>query len=99
MVIVRRRTRRAQVGLLYDEQALQEAVDLTADWTREERAALRDQVPRMGLATPFRGGTVQQVSQRVLAIAKVRVVTAARKWAPPHSALCLLHRAACSAAS
>ncbi len=33
-----------QVGLLYDDQALAEAMALTADWTREERAALRAQV-------------------------------------------------------
>jgi glutamate--cysteine ligase len=34
---------RRQVGLLYDDQALAEAVALTSDWTTAERAALRDQ--------------------------------------------------------
>lgn len=69
---LRTRMRIPKVGLLYDEQALAESVALIADWTTEERAALRAQVPRAALATPFRGGTVQQVAQRVLAIAKAR---------------------------
>lgn len=33
---------------------------------------MRAQVPRMGMATPFRKGTVQDLSKRVVAIAKVR---------------------------
>ena len=61
-----------QVGLLYDQQALDEAAALISDWTTEERAALRDQVPRTAMATPFRGGTVKDLSQRVVAIAKAR---------------------------
>lgn len=33
-----------QVGLLYDEVSLQNALDLIADWTAEERQMLRNQV-------------------------------------------------------
>lgn len=33
-----------QVGLLYDEVALQNVLDLTFDWTQEEREMLRKQV-------------------------------------------------------
>jgi len=66
----------SQVGLLYDEQAQTEAAALIADWTQEERAALRAQVPCSALNTPFRGGTVQQLAQRVVAIAKVRAQAA-----------------------
>lgn len=33
-----------QVGLLYDEISLQNVVDMTADWTREERQMLRNAV-------------------------------------------------------
>ena len=33
---------------------------------------MRAQVPRMAMATPFRGGTVKDLSKRVVAIAKVR---------------------------
>lgn len=58
------------VGLLYDGTALDAAWDLVKDWTTAERAALRRDVPRLGLATPFRGGTVRDVALRVLAIAR-----------------------------
>jgi glutamate--cysteine ligase len=58
------------VGLLYDGTALDAAWDLVKDWTQAERAALRRDVPRLGLATPFRGGTVRDVALRVLAIAR-----------------------------
>lgn len=58
------------VGLLYDGSALDAAWDLVKDWTIEERAALRRDVPRLGLATPFRGGTVRDVALQVLAIAR-----------------------------
>ena len=33
-----------QVGLLYDEDVLQAALDLTADWTPAEREMLRNKV-------------------------------------------------------
>ncbi|MBW8729077.1 MAG: glutamate--cysteine ligase [Inquilinus limosus] len=58
------------VGLLYDGTALDAAWDLVKDWTTAERAALRHDVPRLGLATPFRGGTVRDVALQVLAIAR-----------------------------
>lgn len=58
------------VGLLYDQTALQAASDLIADWSVAEIQALRDEVPRAGLATPFRGGTVQELAREVLQIAR-----------------------------
>ncbi|KAI3430867.1 hypothetical protein D9Q98_009276 [Chlorella vulgaris] len=58
------------VGLLYDEQAQSEALALIADWSHEEREYLRDNVPRDALATPFRGGTVQDLAKQVLAISR-----------------------------
>lgn len=58
------------VGLLYDGTALDAAWDLVKDWTTEERAALRRDVPRLGLATPFRGGTMRDVALQALAIAR-----------------------------
>ena len=33
-----------QVGLLYDEDSLQAVVDMTYDWTKEEREMLRNKV-------------------------------------------------------
>src|SRR5690606_9167363 len=58
------------VGLLYDDTALDAAWDLVKDWTREERNFLRDEAPRLGLRTPFRGGTLQDVARETLRIAR-----------------------------
>lgn len=56
------------VGLLYDDQALDEAYDMIKDWTHEEHQHLRDHVPRDALNVPFRNGTVQDLSKRMLDI-------------------------------
>jgi len=57
------------VGLLYDESALDSASALIADWTKEERQALRDTVPRLGLKTPFRGRTLRDVGREMVDLA------------------------------
>jgi glutamate--cysteine ligase len=56
-------------GLLYDRQALAGAVAMTADWSVDEIEALRDAVPRLGLATPFRGRTLREVGREMLELA------------------------------
>lgn len=58
------------VGLLYDAGAQEEAMEMVSDWTEEERAYLREQVPKLGLATPFRDGTVRDLAAQTLAISK-----------------------------
>jgi glutamate--cysteine ligase len=58
------------VGLLYDKQALDEAAALIANWTAEERQAMRDAVPRLGLAAPFRGRTLRDIAREVVMIAE-----------------------------
>jgi len=58
------------VGLLYDDQAQQEALGLIADWTAEERSALKQGVKTAGLRAPFRDGTVQDVALEALRIAE-----------------------------
>jgi glutamate--cysteine ligase len=58
------------VGLLYDQTALDAAWDLVKDWTDEERQALRDDVPRLALKTPFRNGTLFDIAKQALAIAR-----------------------------
>ncbi|KAI4326958.1 hypothetical protein L6164_019468 [Bauhinia variegata] len=58
------------VGLLYDEVSLQSVLDMTADWTPEERHMLRNKVPRTGLKTPFRDGLLKHVAEDVLKLAK-----------------------------
>jgi glutamate--cysteine ligase len=57
-------------GLFYDRTALDGAVDLVADWTQEEREKLRRDVPRLGLAASFRGGTVQDVARVMVRLAR-----------------------------
>ena len=57
------------VGLLYDDDALAAAGELTRDWTIEEMQALRRHVPREALHTRFRSGTVQDLALRALDIA------------------------------
>jgi glutamate--cysteine ligase len=56
-------------GLIYDKQALDGALALTADWSLREIQALRDQVPRLGLATPFRGRSLREVGRDMLDLA------------------------------
>jgi glutamate--cysteine ligase len=56
-------------GLLYDKEALDGALALTADWTVEERQALRDTVPRLRLKTPFRGRELRDVGRAMVDLA------------------------------
>ncbi|KAK9103611.1 hypothetical protein Sjap_020865 [Stephania japonica] len=58
------------VGLLYDEVSLQNVLDMTADWTQEERQMLRNKVPMTGLKTPFRDGLLKHVAEDVIKLAK-----------------------------
>ena len=58
------------VGLLYDQSALDDACDLIADWTEEERLALRDGVPKTALATPFRNHTVLEIAGDMVTLAR-----------------------------
>jgi len=65
-------------GLLYDRAALDGAASLIADWTAEERQVMRDTVPRLGLATPFRGRTLLPVAREVLTLAQAGLKRRAR---------------------
>ena len=56
-------------GLLYDSTSLDAAWDMVKDWTAEEHDALRRDVPRLALKTPFRNGTVQDLARRALELA------------------------------
>lgn len=56
-------------GLLYDDAALDAAAEFTRDWTAEEVADLRREVPRTALATPFRGRTLVEVAREVVDLA------------------------------
>jgi glutamate--cysteine ligase len=58
------------VGLLYDDLALDAAWNLAKGWSLAEREQLRADVPRTGLKTVFRGRTVRDLAEDVLAIAQ-----------------------------
>ncbi|MCF1504575.1 glutamate--cysteine ligase [Afifella sp. H1R] len=57
-------------GILYDDDALAAAESLTYDWSEAEREALRNHVPKTGLATPFRRETVLDIAKRAVAISR-----------------------------
>jgi glutamate--cysteine ligase len=58
------------VGLLYDDKALADVMSLIGDWSYDEVAVMRDQVPTGALKTPFRDGTLQDLAKDVLEISK-----------------------------
>jgi len=58
------------VGLYYDADALAAAGDLVKDWSAAERQALRDQVPRLGLAARIAGRDLSAVAADAVAIAR-----------------------------
>ncbi|MEM7398779.1 MAG: glutamate--cysteine ligase [Pseudomonadota bacterium] len=57
-------------GLLYDQTALDNAAALIENWTQSERDEMRLAVPMTGLATQFRGGTVQDLAREILTLAE-----------------------------
>lgn len=77
-------------GLLYDKSSLDAAWNLIKDWSREERAALRATVPKLGIKTPFRNTTVQDLSRQVLRMSEAGLVTRSRLDATGHDESCFL---------
>lgn len=69
------------VGILYDAAALGAAWDLAADWTAEEREAMRRDVPRLGLATRLRSRSLRDVALEMLDIAREGLHRRARRSA------------------
>jgi len=58
------------VGLLYDPAALDAAWDWIKDWSEAERDQLRRDVPKHGLGTKFRNGTMQNLAKQALVLAR-----------------------------
>jgi glutamate--cysteine ligase len=58
------------VGLLYDDDALNEAADRIKQWTTAEMQALRNDVPRTAIHTPFRGCLVSDIARDMVGLAK-----------------------------
>jgi glutamate--cysteine ligase len=59
------------VGVLYHDEALDAAWDWVKGWTLQEHEQLRAEVPRHGLATRFRDGTVLDLAAEMLALAEI----------------------------
>ncbi len=58
------------VGLLYDQTALDAAYEIIKPATAEQRQAMRDAVPVLGLNAKFMGESLKQVAKDVLEIAR-----------------------------
>ncbi len=67
------------VGLLYDSVSLDAAWDLVKDFSREERNALRDGVPKFGLKLPFRSGSLRDIAVEAVKISAAGLRRRARK--------------------
>ncbi len=57
------------VGLLYDTEAQQGALDLIKNWSADDVAQMRDDVPKMGLMTEIQGRDFSALAKEVLTIA------------------------------
>ncbi|MEJ7935875.1 glutamate--cysteine ligase [Sphingobium sp. AN558] len=67
------------VGLLYDQGALDAAWDLVKGWSMDERQALRDSVPKLGLDAPIGGGRrLRDIAGEVLDIARAGLAARGR---------------------
>jgi glutamate--cysteine ligase len=65
-------------GLLYEQGPLDAAWDLVRDWTAEDRQAMRDAVPKLGLAAPTPSGPLREIASRALDLAKAGLAARAR---------------------
>ena len=57
-------------GLFYDREASDAAWELVKDFDAQDRDDLRKRVPREGLMTKIRGGTLQQLARNILPLAR-----------------------------
>jgi len=57
-------------GIFYDSAALDAAWALVRTWTREERADLKAQVPKLALGAKLRGRTARDIAREVLALSR-----------------------------
>jgi glutamate--cysteine ligase len=58
------------VGLLYDADNLAACLELTRDWSTEERQRLRDDVARIGLKAEIHGRSVLEIARELLDLAR-----------------------------
>jgi glutamate--cysteine ligase len=68
------------VGLIYDETALDAALEVCAGWTQEERERLRADAAEHGLAARIRGRTMRELAGQLLDIAEAGLRARAEAW-------------------
>ena len=56
-------------GILYEQDSLDAAWDLSSGWSMEQRLKLREDAPRLGMKASIGGRTIQDISKEVLEIA------------------------------
>ncbi|GGA74292.1 glutamate--cysteine ligase [Nitratireductor aestuarii] len=66
------------VGLLYDDEAIKAAEEMTRGWSFAEVQALRDSVPAAGLSAEFRGQPLLKTAREVLEISRLGLKNRAR---------------------
>ncbi|MHB8886705.1 MAG: glutamate--cysteine ligase [Methylovirgula sp.] len=62
------------VGLLYDAMALDGAWQIVKSWSKEQRAALRDDVPRLGLEAKIAGRSLRDIAREILSLVRAGLV-------------------------
>jgi glutamate--cysteine ligase len=67
------------VGLLYDATSLDAAWQLVKGWSAEERQALRDAVPREGLAATLGGRKLGEIAGEVLELSRAGLARRAHR--------------------
>lgn len=67
------------VGLLYDPASLDAAWEIVKGWSEEERQALRDAVPREGLAATIARRQLREIASEVLAQSRAGLARRARR--------------------
>ncbi|MCX7552421.1 glutamate--cysteine ligase [Marinicella sp. S1101] len=67
------------IGLLYDQEQLDAASEMVSDWSLAEHEHLRNEVPKLGLSTAFRGGNVRDLALQMLDMARKGLVKRAIK--------------------
>ena len=79
------------VGLLYDAKAQAAAYDIINEWSFEDIARARTEVPRLGLKTQIKGQTFQELGRRVLEISDRGLKARARLSSTGESEQVFLH--------
>lgn len=67
------------IGLLYDNAALDGAWQIVKDWSEAQRQALRNEVPRLGLAAKIGGRSLREIGREVLTLVRQGLVARSRK--------------------